>query len=87
MTKGKKALLAPLFCIVLGVGILVTLLTHKDNNTEATPAVQDTATEAVSDAPQEHYDAPDLLEIPKLTQSRQEQVIEHKAYTVSYNNC
>lgn len=84
--KSKKALLAPLFCIVLGVGILVTLLRHKDNNAEATPEIQDTATEAVTDAPQEHYDAPDLLEIPKLTQSRQEQVIEHKAYTVSYNS-
>ena len=86
MTNGKNKFFAPLLCIVLGVGILVTLLRHKDNTAEATPEIQDTATEAVADAPQEHYDAPNLLEIPKLTQSRQEQIIEHKAYTVSYNS-
>lgn len=86
MTNGKNKFFAPLLCIVLGVGILVTLLRHKDNNAEATPEIQDTATEAVADAPQEHYDAPDLLEIPKLTQSRQEQIIEHTGYTVSYNS-
>lgn len=81
MAKKKSSLFTPLCCIAIGCILLVIIFSNKGKST-TTPNGKNKV-ETVS---QDHGEAPDLLEIPKCTEPRQEQIITHTGYTLSYNS-
>lgn len=92
MAKKSKSPILAVVCVLLVLILLVTKFSKKNEAnetvseplTESTAATSETTSTSKATA-QQHSDAPDLLEIPQLKVSRAEQIIEHKAYTVSYN--
>lgn len=82
MAKKKTSPIIFILCIALGLVLLFTTVFKKSGSQDA---VSEPLTEGASATLSQNSDAPDLLEIPVLQTSRSEQIITHKAYTVSYN--
>lgn len=74
--SNSSSLLVPLFCIIIGCGVLMAFqMHHKKSETVDEKEV----------AVPESTDLQKRLEIPEYVVARSEERIEHFAYTVSYN--
>ncbi len=78
MSLKKNSLFTIILCLLLGCSILAFAVNKKDKNKKANGI----SCEATGNFSEE---VPNLVEIPKVKDNRQEQIIQHTGYTVSYN--